>query len=132
MTRHSFNATRSLLTIASAVVLTSCSGGGTSDATAIVASCNTPATGICIEYGPGYKDLTLERLCKSQKGEHSTGACPVEGRAGSCLVKKGEKLAATYRYYPSFPGYGVALGDGVAAVAAEQCVKTVKGEWTAG
>jgi len=84
---------------------------------------------ICIDYGADYKDLTLDRLCKSQKGEYSASACPVEGRAGSCLVNNGKKSASIYRYYPGFPGYGVALGDSVAA-AEEQCVQLIEGEWT--
>lgn len=133
MRRHSKTVTASFLTITSSLLMASCSGsGGASSEDLIVGSCNTTATGICIDYGEKYEGLTLERLCKSQKGEYSAGACPVEGRAGSCLVRKDKKSDATYRYYSGFPGYGVALGDGVAAVAKEQCVNSIKGEWTAG
>ena len=133
MRRHSKTATASFLTITSSLLMASCSGsGGGSSEAIIVGSCNTTATGFCVDYGADYKGLTLEKLCKSQKGEYSAGACPVEGRAGSCLVNKGKKTAAIYRYYPAFPGYGVSLGDGVAAAAQEQCEKSIKGEWTAG
>jgi len=45
------------------------------------------------------------------------------------LVNNGKKSASIYRYYPSFPGYGVALGDSVAA-AEEQCVQLIEGVWT--
>ena len=40
--------------------------------------------------------------------------------------------AATYRYYAGFPGYGVTPPEGVAAAAKEQCVNSIKGEWTGG
>ena len=132
MTRHSYVAATSLLLISTVLTMAGCGGGGASNTAVIAGSCNTPANGFCVEYGAGYKELTLDRLCKSQKGEHSTGACPVEGRAGSCLVKKGEKSASTYRYYAGFPGYGVTPPKGVAAAAKEQCVNSIKGEWSAG
>lgn len=128
---HRVVAVRSLL-IASALTLASCGGKGDAGGDArIVGSCNTAATGMCIEYGAGYEGLTLDRLCASQKGVYSAaGACPAEGRAGSCRVER-KKAVSTYRYYAGFPGYGVTLPEGVAAAAEEACVNTIKGAWSA-
>ncbi len=133
MRPHSYTAATSFLMIAGSLTLAGCSGsGGASDESIIVGSCNTPATGFCVDYGADYKTATLDRLCKSQKGDYSVAACPAEGRAGSCLVNKGKKSVATYRYYAGFPGYGVTPEGGAAAAAQEQCVKSIRGEWSAG
>lgn len=131
MKRHSRAATNYCLMIASALSVASCGGSGSADSI-IVGSCETTATGFCIDYGADFKGATLERLCKSQKGEYSAGVCPAEGRVGSCLVNKGKKSVSTYRYYAGFPGFGVTPEGGAAAAAEEQCVKSIKGEWTAG
>lgn len=132
MKRPAYFLARSLLLCIGSLLMAGCGSSGNTDKAAIAGSCNTPANGICVEYGADYEGLTLDRLCKSQKGEHSTGACPAAGRAGSCLVNTGKKGAATYHYYDGFPGYGVTPPEGVAAAAKEQCVNSVKGEWNAG
>lgn len=57
------------------------------------------------------------------------GACPTEGRVGTCLVYKGRKNESRYRYYTNFPGFGIKPKGGAAAAAERQCAK-LKGEWT--
>lgn len=59
-----------------------------------------------------------------------SGACPTEGRVGTCLVNKGKSTESRYRYYTSFPGSGIVPAGGAAAAAASQCTRTLKGEWT--
>jgi hypothetical protein len=127
-----------VLLLMASLLLASCGEGG-SGGTAIAAatvsggSCNYTATGNCMEYtGAAWKGMTMQRLCESQKGVFLTGACPAEGRLGMCLKAKGSKDESRLGYYANFPGYGVKLTPAaVATEGAEQCTKSLKGEWLA-
>ena len=96
----------------------------------IAGSCNNPASGFCNEFtGSSYKAERVKRTCKGQGGTFLAGACPTEGRVGTCRVYKGRNDESLYRYYKNFPGFGVKPKGGVAAAAESQCSK-LKGEWT--
>lgn len=95
----------------------------------VAGSCNNPASGFCNEFtGSAYKAANVEKSCKKQKLAFLAGACPTEGRVGSCLVYKGKNSESVYRYYTNFPGYGIKPKGGAAAEAQQQCAK-MKGEW---
>ncbi len=93
-------------------------------------SCNNGARGFCNEFtGSSYKVERVKRSCKEGNGvKYLGGACPTEGRIGTCIVYKGKNTESLYRYYKNFPGYGVKPAGGVAAAAENQCTK-LKGEW---
>ncbi len=96
----------------------------------IAGSCDNAASGFCNEFtGSSYKAANVERSCKGQKMTFLTGACKTEGRVGSCLMYKGKNNESYYRYYKSYPGYGIKPKGGVAAEAERQCAK-MKGAWT--
>ena len=93
-------------------------------------SCNNRAGGFCNEFtGPSYKAANVEKSCTKQKMAFLAGACPAEGRVGSCIVYKGRNDESSYRYYGSFPGYGVKPKAGVVAEAEKQC-SMLKGAWS--
>jgi hypothetical protein len=99
-------------------------------AATIAGSCNNAASGFCNEFtGSSYKAERVQRTCKGQGGVFLAGACPTEGRVGTCLVYKGRNDESLYRYYANFPGFGVKPKGGVAAAAKSQCAD-LKGEWT--
>ena len=86
--------------------------------------------GFCNEFtGSSYKAERVKRTCKGQGGTFLAGACPTEGRVGTCRVYKGRNDESLYRYYKNFPGFGVKPKGGVAAAAESQCAK-LKGTWT--
>ena len=92
-------------------------------------SCNNTANGFCNEFtGSSYKAERVKRTCKGQGGVFLAGACPTEGRVGTCIVYKGRNDESLYRYYKNFPGFGVKPKGGVAAAAESQCAK-LKGTW---
>lgn len=96
----------------------------------IAGSCNNAASGFCNEFtGSSYKSASAQRVCEGQKMIFLAGACPTEGRVGSCLVYKGKSTESHNRYYTKFPGFGITPTGGVAAAAESQCTK-LKGEWT--
>jgi hypothetical protein len=100
---------------------------------AIAGSCNIAATGNCTEWvGASFKQLTMGRLCASQKGVFSEGvACPVEGRVGTCRRWAGTPSESRFTYYVSFPGYGVKMTPAaIAKDAQDQCVRLMKGQWS--
>jgi hypothetical protein len=95
----------------------------------IAGSCNNAASGFCNEFtGSSYKAANVERSCSKQKLTYLAGACPTKGRVGSCLVYKGKNNESYYRYYASFPGFGIKPKGGVAEEAKEQCT-SMKGLW---
>ena len=117
-----------MLMLAAAVLPLAGCGGGSRSST-IAGSCNNAASGFCVEYtGSSYKDM--KTVCEAQKSAFLAGACPSEGRVGSCLVHKGENSESYYRYYTGFPGFGVKPIGGIAAAAESQCTR-LKGEWIA-
>jgi hypothetical protein len=96
----------------------------------IAGSCENTASGFCNEFtGSSYKAANVEKSCKGQKMTFLTGACSTVGRVGSCLTYKGKNNESYYRYYTSFPGFGIKPKGGVAVEAEKQCAK-MKGEWT--
>jgi len=120
------------------VQLAGCSDGGTGSSTSpsgatpatMAGSCNNAASGFCNEFtGSSYKAERVKRSCKGQGGAFLAGACPTEGRVGTCLVNKGRNDESLYRYYKNFPGFGVKPKGGPAAAAESQCAK-LKGTWT--
>lgn len=139
MSHHSHTGTSFMLLLAAAFLpLASYGGdGGSSSTNASVTtpataagSCNNTASGFCNEFtGSSYKAAGVERACKRQGVMFLAGACPTEGRVGTCLVYKGKNTESQYRYYTNFPGSGVKPTGGVAAAAESQCTK-LKGEWT--
>ena len=95
----------------------------------IAGSCNNTVSGFCNEFtGSSYKAANVEKSCKRQKTTYLAGVCSTQGRVGSCLMYKGKNNESYYRYYASFPGFGVKPKGGVAAEAEKQCTK-MKGEW---
>lgn len=95
----------------------------------IAGSCNNIASGFCNEFtGSSYKAANAEKSCKKQKMIFLTGACPTDGLVGTCLMYKGKKNEAYYRYYAGFPGYGIKPKGGAVAAAESQCAG-MKGEW---
>jgi len=95
----------------------------------IAGSCNNTASGFCNEFtGSSYKAVNVEKSCKRQKTTYLAGACSTQGRVGSCLMYKGKNNESYYRYYTSFPGFGIKPKGGVAAEAEKQCTK-MKGKW---
>ena len=130
MNHHSRTTTFFMLMLTAAVLpLASCSDGGSSGSPT-AGSCDNAASGMCVEYtGAGYTALSMQRVCESQKLAFLAGACPIEGRVGSCLVYKGKRNESHYRYYTGFPGFGIKPKGGVAAAAEEQCT-SLKGGWT--
>ncbi|MDA8178112.1 MAG: hypothetical protein ACYC34_06225 [Desulfobacteria bacterium] len=124
MSRHSHTGTSFLLMLAALLLpLASLGGDG-------AGSCNNTASGFCNEFtGSSYKAERVKRSCKGQGGAFLAGACPTEGRVGTCRVNKGRNDESLYRYYKNFPGFGVKPKGGVAAAAERQCAK-LKGEWT--
>ena len=108
----------------------SSTNAGVATPSAIAGSCSNPASGFCNEFtGSSYRAERVKRTCKGQGGTFLAGACPTEGRVGTCLVNKGRNDESLYRYYKNFPGFGVKPKGGVAAAAESQCSK-LKGEWT--
>jgi len=96
----------------------------------IAGSCNNTAGGFCNEFtGSSYKAARVEKSCYRQNMAFLAGACPTKERVGSCLVYKGKNSESIYRYYNTFPGFGIKPKGGVAAEAEKQCAK-LKGEWT--
>jgi len=92
-------------------------------------SCNNTASGFCNDFtGSSYKAANVERSCNKQKLTFLAGACPTEKRVGSCVMYKGKNSESYYRYYTSFPGFGIKPKGGVAAEAEKQCAK-MKGQW---
>lgn len=118
-----------------------CGGGNSGDgagqaaapSTAPIGSCYVEATGNCSEWiGKDWTQLTMDRLCRSQKGTYAAGACPTANAVGSCLRDRGKKAESRFVYYTNFPGYGVTLTpDAVAKDGADQCTQFMKGEWRA-
>lgn len=108
-------------------------GEASAPSAAIAGSCYVEATGNCSEWvGAEWAQLTMNRLCTSQKGTFSAGACPTANLVGSCLRDQGKKSASTFFYYTNFPGYGVTLTpDAVAKDGKDQCTQFMKGEWRA-
>ncbi|MBA3006661.1 MAG: hypothetical protein KJ900_08565 [Proteobacteria bacterium] len=95
----------------------------------IAGSCNNTASGFCNEFnGSSYKATNVEKSCTRQKMTFLAGTCPTEGRVGSCLMYKGKDNESYFRYYASFPGFGIKPKGGVAAAAEKQCFQ-MKGEW---
>jgi hypothetical protein len=95
----------------------------------IAGSCNNTASGFCNEFnGSSYKAAGVERACKGQGLIFLAGACPSEGLVGTCVVYKGKNTESRYRYYTTFPGFGIKPAGGVAAAAESQCT-ALKGEW---
>jgi len=95
----------------------------------IAGSCNNTAGGFCNDFtGSSYKTANVEKSCKRQMLTFLAGVCPTEGRVGSCLMYKGKNNESYYRYYTSFPGFGIKPKGGVAAEAEKQCTK-MKGVW---
>jgi hypothetical protein len=76
-----------------------------------------------------YKADKVQTSCQRQGMKFLPGACPAQGRVGTCTVYKGKNTESQYRYYNNFPGYGIKPKDGVAAEAARQCGK-LKGVWS--
>lgn len=96
----------------------------------IAGSCNNAASGFCNEFtGSSYKAASVQRACERQKMVFLAGACPAEGRVGSCLTSKGKSTESHYRYYTKFPGFGITPRGGAATAAESQCTD-LKGEWT--
>lgn len=128
-----------LLLVAAFLSPASFAGAGSSDSTnasvtmpaTTAGSCNNTASGFCNEFtGPSYKAERVKRACKERQGVmYLSGACPTEGRIGTCLVYKGKSTESKYRYYTNFPGFGIKPAGGVAVAAENQCTK-LKGEWT--
>jgi hypothetical protein len=107
--------------LAAVVLQLSGCGGGASSRSTVAGSCNNAASGFCVEYtGSDYRAMKMQKVCEAQKSEFLAGACPTEGRVGSCLVHKGKNSESYYRYYTGFQG-------GVAA-AESQCTR-LKGQW---
>ncbi|MEK6696588.1 MAG: hypothetical protein AABY98_05450 [Candidatus Deferrimicrobiota bacterium] len=139
MSHHTHTSTSFLLMLAALFLpLASFGGDGNSSSTnasvatpaTIAGSCNNPASGFCNEFtGSSYKAARVKRACKGQGVVFLAGACPTEGRVGTCLVYKGRNDESRYRYYTNFPGFGTKPKGGVAAAAESQCAK-LKGEWT--
>ena len=140
MNHHSHTGTTLFMMMLAAAVaqLAGCSDGDAGNSTSpsgstpatVAGSCNNAASGFCNEFtGSSYKAASVQRVCDGQKMKFQAGACPTEGRVGSCLVYKGKKTESRYRYYTNFPGFGVTPKGGVAAAAESQCSK-LKGEWT--
>lgn len=132
MARYRFtNISFTLLVAVLAISTTGCDGA-TSNTTApthIAGSCNNEAGGFCVEYtGADYQSSRVEKTCTSQKNIFIAGSCPAADRVGTCLVYKGKRSEAYYRYYSGFPGYGVTPKEGVVAAGKEQCAK-LKGDW---
>ena len=129
-----FDTTNISVTLLFAMVAIATSGcdGTTSNATAptqIAGSCNSEANGFCVEYtGADYQLSRVEKSCASQKTAFIAGPCPAADRVGTCLVYKGKRSEAYYRYYSGFPGYGVTPKEGVVAAGKEQCAQ-LKGDW---
>jgi hypothetical protein len=128
-----------LLLVAAFLSLASFAGAGSSNSTnasvtmaaTTAGSCNNTASGFCNEFtGPSYKSARVKETCKGGQGMmYLSGACPTEGRIGTCLVYKGKSTESKYRYYTNFPGFGIKPAGGVAVAAENQCTKH-KGEWT--
>ena len=140
MNHHSRTITTLFMMMLTAIVvqLAGCSDGGAGSSTSpggstpatIAGSCNNAASGFCNELtGSAYKAGSVQRVCDGQKMVFLAGACPTEGRVGSCLVYKGKNTESHYRYYTKFPGLGITPKGGVAAAAESQCTR-LKGEWT--
>jgi hypothetical protein len=140
MNYHPHTSTTLFMMMLAAIVaqLAGCSDGGAGNSTSpsgstpatVAGSCNNAASGFCNEFtGSSYKAASVQRACDGQKMKFQAGACPTEGRVGSCLVYKGKNTESRYRYYTNFPGFGVTPKGGVAAAAESQCTK-LKGEWT--
>lgn len=133
---HKNRIVASITVLASSLLLNACGDKGaelSASNSLSGGSCHVVATGNCMEYtGAAWKGMTMQRLCESQKGVYAAGACPSEGKLGSCLKSKGTKDENRLNYYTSFPGYGVKLTpDAVVKEGQEQCTKTIKGEWRA-
>ena len=95
----------------------------------LAGSCDNSASGFCNDFtGAAYKAANVEKSCKKQKLSFRAGACPTEGRVGSCLVYKGKNSESYYRYYKNFPGFGIKPKGGVSAEAQKQYAN-MKGEW---
>ncbi len=114
-----------------AVLMTGCDGSSQSPAasTNIAGSRQNEAGGFCVEYtGADYQSARVEKTCTSQKNAFIAGACPAGGRVGTCVVYKGKRSEASYRYYSGFPGYGITPKEGVVVASQDQCGK-LKGAW---
>ena len=106
----------------------SSAGAGSAVAAGLAGSCNNVASGFCNEFtGSSYKPASVQRSCEAQKMLFLSGACPAEGRVGTCLVYKGKSTESYYRYYGNFPG--AAVSGGAATAAEGQCGRALKGEW---
>jgi len=106
-------------------------GGKAANASVTTAgSCNNASSGFCNEFtGSSYKVERVKRSCMAVKGvKYLSGACPTEGRIGTCIVYKGKNTESKYRYYKNFPGFGIKPAGGVTLAAEDQCTK-LKGEW---
>lgn len=124
------------------MVLAACGGGNPGDDSraadaplaSIAGSCYVEATGNCSEWlGSDWAQLTMDRLCVSQKGVFTaSAACPTNNAVGSCLRDKGKKSESRFVFYTNFPGYGVSLTpEAVAEAGNDQCANLMKGEWRA-
>ncbi len=93
-------------------------------------SCGNSASGFCNEFtGSSYKVERVKKSCREGNGvKYLAGACPTEGRIGTCTVYKGKNSESKYRYYVNFPGFGIKPAGSAAVAAQNQCTK-LKGEW---